>query len=291
MSRDISSGSSHPVRVSLVIHTLNEEENIADCIASVGDFADEVLVCDMHSDDRTREIAESLGARVLLHKREPSVDTARPFAIQHARGEWIFTLDADERATPELLTELETHMQRDDIDAVMIRWRHMFMGKMLPHTNLSYMHFRRFFRRAAYLEHYQLIEQTKIFGDSLPSFPEPSRRAFARERFIHLAYPTLDKYTYKTLHNYSLLQAKRLFNDGMRPSISKLVAWPLRRFVGSYLLRLGFLDGVEGFIQSVVLAMFWFLVMAHLYDLEAGRIQGDAGLAWQVYQYNHRDDS
>ena len=111
-----------PIRVSLVVNTFNEEGHIADCIRSTQGFADEIVVCDMYSEDRTREIAESLGARVVFHQREPFVERARRFAVEQARGEWIFLLDADERATPALLDELSILISKESVNAVLARW-------------------------------------------------------------------------------------------------------------------------------------------------------------------------
>src|SRR5688572_12024024 len=81
--------------ISVVINTFNEEKNIERAIKSVA-WADEILVCDMHSDDNTAIIARKLGATVFLHKRVGFVEPARNFAISKASNDWILILDADE---------------------------------------------------------------------------------------------------------------------------------------------------------------------------------------------------
>jgi glycosyltransferase involved in cell wall biosynthesis len=266
------------IRVSLVINTKNEEQNIAACIVSAGKLPDEIIVCDMYSTDRTREIAESLAARVVLHKPEPIVEKARRFAIEQAKGEWIMLLDADEQATPALLDELRTFLQRDDVNVVWVRWRFLFMGKFLSHTSMSIVRKPVLFRRKSYLDKAPSDEECGLHKGSWRTLRELPGQIIARERFMHYAYPTLDKYVSKTLQYYSAHDALGRFSDGQRPSWLKLILWPLRVFFGSYVLQKGFLDGIEGFIFSVVFAIHRFLIIAHMYDLQAGRV-GDLGIS------------
>jgi (heptosyl)LPS beta-1,4-glucosyltransferase len=261
-----------PARISLVVNTLNEEKNIAACIQSVGDFADEVVVCDMYSEDRTCEIAESLGARVILHKREPYVEKARRFAIEQARGEWILLLDADERTTPELLAELNTLMNRSDVNVVLLRWRFLFMGRFLKYGAWSATTLFRFFKRDKYLEATPLDSDATLHTGRSEALRTIAGQILARERFTHLAYPTLDKYVRKTLHHYSIHEARDRYEKlGERPNLARLVYWPTRAFIASYIYRLGFLDGIQGLIASLMWAQLRFLVAAHLYDLDSKR--------------------
>lgn len=106
----------------------------------------------------------------------------------------------------------------------------------------------------------------------------------AREPFIHLAYPTLAKYVRKTLWYYSIHDARGRFATGATPNLRDLVVLPAYRFIRSYFFHLGFMDGVEGFIMSVVWAVFGFLVTAHLYDLQAGRYENES----MANQLKHR---
>jgi (heptosyl)LPS beta-1,4-glucosyltransferase len=260
------------IRVSLVINTLNEEANIADCIQSVGNFADEVVICDMHSEDHTREVAESLGARIVLHKRESFVEKARRFAVEQAQGEWILLMDADERMTPDLLSELKGLMARNDINVVQLRMIFLFMGKLLKHGVYSTPTLFRFFRRNKYLEAAPPDSEATLHTGTPEALMAIPGQIIAKERFIHLGYPTLDKYVDKTLKHYSILEATgRHTKCGEHPSLWHLIYRPTKAFVGSFFYRLGFLDGIQGFIVSVVWGVYRFLVVAHLYDLKADR--------------------
>ncbi|MFO0703158.1 MAG: glycosyltransferase [Patescibacteria group bacterium] len=92
--------------ITVVINTRNEENQIADCVKSAKLLSKDVMVVDMHSTDKTREIAESEGAKILLFPHTQYVEPARTFAIQECQTEWVFILDADERITKELAEEI-----------------------------------------------------------------------------------------------------------------------------------------------------------------------------------------
>src|ERR1035437_3052148 len=94
-------------KISLVVNTLNEELNIRECIESAKYLVDEIIVCDMHSEDKTVEIAKSLNAKVFYHEKMGYADPARYYAISQATCEWVLVLDADERMTPDLVSKLK----------------------------------------------------------------------------------------------------------------------------------------------------------------------------------------
>src|SRR5450759_4249900 len=108
------------VSISVVINTLNEEANIAYALRSVRTWVDEIVVVDMHSDDRTREVAETYGARVYLHDRVGYVEPARRFALAKATGDWILILDADELIPPRLARRLSDIAAAGQADVVSI---------------------------------------------------------------------------------------------------------------------------------------------------------------------------
>lgn len=115
------------VPISVVIVTKNEEERISDCIKSTSSWADEMIVVDDESTDRTREIAENLGARVLI-KKMIIEGVHRNWAYSQANNIWVLSLDADERLTPELQKEIEENLFLDPENSVFIIPRKNFIG-------------------------------------------------------------------------------------------------------------------------------------------------------------------
>jgi len=100
-------------KLSVVLATFNEEKNIGSCLASVKNLADEIVVVDEFSTDRTREIARSFGARVCQEPHEALFHLTKQKALAKAKGDWILQLDADERVTPELAREIREVLRMD----------------------------------------------------------------------------------------------------------------------------------------------------------------------------------
>ena len=138
-------------RISVVVNTLNEELRLGYALRSVKEWADEIVVVDMHSDDRTAEIAASFAARVFLHERAGYADPARAYAVDQSTGDWILVLDADELIPEPLSRRLRAIAANDEADAVRIRWRNYLLGAAIGHTGWGPDQDRhvRFFRRGA----------------------------------------------------------------------------------------------------------------------------------------------
>jgi len=256
--------------VSLLIVTLNEEDHLADCIRSVGSFADEIVVCDTLSTDRTCEIAASLGARVCQHEPSFAIDTVRPFAVSQTQGKWVFVLDADERATPELLQELREYVENDSTDVVAIRWDFLLMGKFLKHSSQSQVYLPRFFKKDSYVWASQFRREDETFAVTFPGLYAIERRIQARNPLLHLAYPNFTLYAYKTFYHHAWLDARDRYQKGERLGLRTALIKPLRKFIGSYILRLGFMDGVPGLIMALGWSMYHLIVAFELYDLQNG---------------------
>jgi glycosyltransferase involved in cell wall biosynthesis len=104
--------------ISVVINTYNEEANIKKCIESVLSFADEIVVCDMYSEDNTVSIAQSYGATIIYHEKVGFVEPARYFAISNAKGMWILVLDADEFIEENVKIKLKELILKPDVDLI-----------------------------------------------------------------------------------------------------------------------------------------------------------------------------
>ncbi|MBI4157482.1 glycosyltransferase family 2 protein, partial [Candidatus Woesebacteria bacterium] len=121
-------------KVSVVINTLNEEENLPTAIASVRDFADEMIVVDMESSDGTVSLAKKLGAKVYSHQKVGYVEPARNFALSKAKGDWIFILDADEVLPKTLQKKLLAIIQTSKNDYFRIPRKNFIFGKWIKHS-------------------------------------------------------------------------------------------------------------------------------------------------------------
>jgi glycosyltransferase involved in cell wall biosynthesis len=234
--------------LSVAIITKNEELNLARTLASVS-FADEIVVVDTESTDRTVEIAKSYGAKV-FSRAWPGFAAQKNFAIQQCTGDWILSLDADEELSPELRTQLQFLLpSHPPTDAYFINRRNLFLGCWIKHGGYYPDPKLRLFRRST--ANFTLAPQ---FEDR----PVHETVAFDGESatldfdLIHHAYPTLEDYLehmdrYSTL-GAELLIAQRHTSRGILAFYWNVLLVPALTFLWNFVFRLGFLDGREGLL-------------------------------------------
>lgn len=250
---------------SLVIITRNAARLLPECIASVPG-ANEVLVVDSGSDDETVAVAEHLGARV-VRQDWLGYGPQKRFAALQASHDWILSLDADERLTPELHASIELALIEPNAAAYLLPRRNRFMGRWLRHGE-GYPDWcaRLFDRRRANWSEDAVHEKLDVDG--------PIRRLTGD--LLHVSEQGLSDYLQKQNH-YTDLQANRMFAAGKRFSTVKMLSSPLARFVKFYFLRRGFLDGVPGLVHIAIGCLTSFLKYAKLRDIQT-RCDGNVSL-------------
>ena len=230
------------MKLSLTIITKNEEACIRRCIESVP-FADEVIVVDSGSTDRTVEICRALGVRVVVTDDYPGYGPQKNRALDLAGGDWILSLDADEWLTPELQEEIPRLIETAPaaVAGYRIRRRSSFCGRFMHHSGWWPDWIVRLARRGkgrfnAELVHDRMLVDGKV-GD-------------ARGVLMHEAFTELEDVLGK-MNQYSSAGAQALARRGRKSSIVRAVAHGLWTFLRTYLFRAGFLDGREGFLLAV----------------------------------------
>ncbi len=227
------------VSLAVVIVAKNEAARIADCVASAA-FAHEVLVLDSGSTDRTAEIAEAAGARVVVTDWPgygPQV--ARGFAM--VRSDWVLSLDADERIPPGLQREILAAIESDGFDGYRLpRWSE-FCGRVLHHGGWRPDRTLRLGRRA----------KAGFTADFLHAHMTVDGRVGDLDAsLVHHSYPDVHDVLEK-LDRYSSGSARDMQAHGRTGSLAKAVAHGLFAFVRTYLLKLGFLDGRHGLMLAI----------------------------------------
>lgn len=242
--------------LSVIVLTLNEERNIGDCLESVR-WADEIIVADSGSTDRTVEIARRYTDRVLTISWA-GYGAARNTAIAHATGEWILWLDADERVSPELAEEVRGVL-RDvacPFDGFMVARRAYFLGRWIRHSGWYPSRVLRLFRRGkGTFTETQVHERLELSG----------RVSTTRNDILHYTDPDLDHYLAK-FNRYTTLAVADLEAAGRRPAITDLLVRPPFQFFKMYALRGGFLDGLHGLILAVLSSAYVFVKYAKLWE-------------------------
>jgi glycosyltransferase involved in cell wall biosynthesis len=233
--------------LSVAIITCDEERNLARTLASVS-FADEIVIVDSGSKDRTVEIARSFGAHVFV-REWPGFAPQKNFAIAQCTGDWILSLDADEELTPELRTQIRVLLPTNPpADAYFLKRRNLFLNRWIKRGGYYPDPKLRLFRRAAANFHHPHFEERPVH-ETIVFDGESSRLDFD---LIHHAYPTLEDYL-EHMDRYSTLGAQLLVEQGRVSRSFPAFYWnvfcvPCLTFLWNYLLRLGFLDGREGLL-------------------------------------------
>ncbi|MGA9117632.1 MAG: glycosyltransferase family 2 protein [Bacteroidota bacterium] len=247
--------------LTVVTLALNEERNIRDCLASVR-WADQILVVDSGSTDRTREIAAGFTDHVLRLEWKGFGGTKNE-ALAHACGDWILWMDADERVTPELEAEIRRILEEDppDICAYDVARRSHFLGRWMRHGGWYPSRVVRLFRRGrGRFTEARVHEGLEVEGG----------KGSLRSDLLHYTDPDLHHY-FRKFNRYTTLAAEELGAGGRRFSLRDLLLRPPFQFVKMYLLRRGFLDGIQGFVLAACSAAYVFVKYAKLWEREHPR--------------------
>ena len=231
--------------LSVAIVTFNEEENLARTLSSVA-WADQILIVDSGSTDRTVEIARSFNATVLEHPW-PGFAAQKNFALSQCTGDWILSLDADEELSPELQQQIrQTLSAQPTADAFYLKRRNLFLGRWIKHGGFYPDPKLRLFRRNLPVP--PQFESRPVH-ETIPFHGPTATLDFD---ILHHAYPTLPSYI-EHMDRYSSLGAQILVDKGRTSAnlftfFARIVFFPLLGFIWNYLFRLGFLDGREGLL-------------------------------------------
>lgn len=227
-------------RLSVIIVAKNEAINIADCIKSVT-FADEILVLDSGSNDNTVLLATNAGAKVLTLDW-PGYGPQQNRAIAASTGDWIYSIDADERITPELAVEIVEVINKAEFEVFDVARSSLFITKFMRHCGWWPDRTRRLFKRgsAQFTTH-------EIHANLSTNKPV----GHLNNHMIHYSYRNMHDVLEK-MNRYSSGSARDLNTQGKRGSLLGAIAHGIWSFIRTYIIKLGFLDGAEGFMVAVV---------------------------------------
>jgi glycosyltransferase involved in cell wall biosynthesis len=249
-------------KLSVYIIGYNEERKIGEAIRSVIDWADEVIVADSFSTDGTVSLSEQLGARVIQIPFE-GFGKLRNQAISHCRYPWIFSLDADERCTPEARDEILEIAKADRPDgpvAYLVPRKNFFMGQWIRHSGW-----------------YPDYRQPQLFKKGALRYTELSvHETFETNGAVGKLKHAILQFPFENLHQmlfkanrYSSLGAERL-KDKKKGSITRALVHGGAAFIQTYFIKLGLLDGRAGFTIAVYNFTYIYFKYAKLTELQQG---------------------
>jgi glycosyltransferase involved in cell wall biosynthesis len=241
--------------LSVTVITRDEEANLDACLASVA-WADEIVVVDAQSTDRTAEIAGKYATRVFV-RPWPGFAAQKNFALDQATGAWVLSLDADEQVLPELRDEIRRVLDADGpLDGYHVPRRNLFLGRVIRHGGWYPDHQLRLFRRGAgRFRDVQVHEAVEVTG----------KVGHLQGALLHSSYRSIADFVERA-DRYSTLAAQDMVARGTRVSWLDFLTRPAARFCSMYLLRGGFLDGPHGLLLALLYAYYVLLRTAKTWE-------------------------
>lgn len=229
--------------ISALIIAKNEEKNIEDCLKSV-DWADEIILVDSKSTDKTIEIAKRYTDKIIEHDWQ-GYAFARDLSLKNANGEWIISLDADERVSAELKDEIQNLLQQENLkNGYLIPRRNYFLDKVIKTCFWYPDHQMRFFRKDS-----ASVSQREVHE----GFVVKGEHGVLKNDLIHFTHQDLHS-TFDKINKYSSLEVKEIENAKHVKKID-LVIHPIAAFLNHYISRKGYKDGIHGMMVSIIHAM------------------------------------
>ena len=230
-------------KISAIIPTLNEEIHIENAIKSVS-FADEIIIIDSYSTDKTLELAKKYDVNIIQRKFD-DFSTQKNFAIDKAKHDWIYILDADERVTPAVKNEiLEAINNSKEFVGFYVRRTFFFLGRKINYGGCQRDKVVRLF----------LKEHCKYNGSPVhETISAKGKLGFFKNKIDHYSYKSYDHYISKMNH-YAALRGKQYHNEGKKVNLFHILIKPPVRFIIHYFIRFGLLDGYAGFVFARVQA-------------------------------------
>jgi len=251
-------------KITAIIPCKDEQPNIRQCLESLVPIADEILVADSGSTDRTMEIAAEFPQVRIVQREYRTSGDFKNWAIPQAKHKWVVLLDADERLTPALQKEILATVAAPTCDGYWIYRTNHFMGHPVPYGDSATDKVIRLFRRD--LSRY---EGPSDHGEVHVS---SGRVGVLKEKMLYYTCWSYDQ-VFQKFHRYTSLQAQQWHEAGKDTSYFQLFVNPIFRFFREYVLQLGFLNGKAG-VQLAMLAGFYsFMKQARLWELNHGLSQ------------------
>ena len=227
--------------LSVILITKNEEANLKDCLESIS-FADEIIVVDSQSSDKTQEIAQSFGAKLEITPDWPGFGPQKNRALNLATKNWVLSIDADERVTPELKQEiLATMASPNAADCYAIPRSSWYCGRFMKHSGWYPDYVDRLFKRGSAKFSDHLVHERLLPNGSIGKL---------NNHFLHYSYRNFSQ-VLKKVDVYSSAAAQQAFNQGKEGGLGKALVHGFWAFFRTYVLRRGFLDGQYGLALAI----------------------------------------
>lgn len=246
--------------LSVFLITKQEGKNLDKCLASVKSIAEEIILVDSGSTDDTLEIAKKYGAKI-FHKDFISFTEQKNFALNNCSCSWALNLDADEYLTPALSKEIKTTLtKKTDFDGYFLIRNNIFLGREIKHSGIA---------SEARLRLVKTKKAKYVGGFVHEELIVKGKTSTLKNTFKHNTYTSIEQY-FDKFNLYSTLAAKTLAQKHKKFTIFHLLRAPFE-FIKIYILRLGFLDGFQGFLWALFNSWYKVVKYTKLWDLNRNK--------------------
>ena len=245
--------------LSVVISAFNEESKIKDCLESVK-WAEEIIFVDNTSQDKTVSIAKEYTEKIFIVPNNLMLNVNKNFGFRKATGDWILSLDADERVTSELKEEIKSTVYppaKPTTDGYYIPRKNIIFGKWIQHSI------------------WWPDEQLRLLKNGKGKFPEKSvhelleisgQTKHLKNSLVHQNYFSISQYLYKMDKIYSENEASNFIKSGKKINWSDAVSWPISDFLKTFFAQEGYKDGLHGLVLSLLQAFYTLVVFAKIWE-------------------------
>jgi glycosyltransferase involved in cell wall biosynthesis len=240
------------LELSAIVLTRNEEKNIKGCLKSL-DFCDQIIIVDDYSEDQTLQIAKKFKPKVYQRRLQNNFAAQRNFGLSKAKSEWVLFLDADERVSPELASEIKQVINNPRTKGFLIKRTDFLWGKELRFGETNQV-FLRLARRKGGKWQRKVHETWQIKGEA----------GRLKNSILHYPHQSIKDFI-DSIDVFSSLHALANQKEAKQSSLFKIIFWPLAKFVINYIFKLGFLDGVRGFLLAVIMSSHSYLAWSKLW--------------------------
>ncbi len=252
------------LNLSVAVITFNEEERLEATLKSIEDIAQEIIVIDSYSNDNTLEIAKKYNARIFSEQWQGFVKQKNSLTSK-CRCDYILYLDADEVVSDDLKTSIINAVKQQYAEGYYIKRKTYYLGRLLHYAWQKDEKLRLVKRSAMPLWKGEIVhEELQVTG----------KTEILSGYLIHYSYKDIDDHFKKTIR-YAKLSAESYFIKGKKFKISRLIFSPFFSFIKLYFIKMGFRDGIHGFIAGVSAFIYVFLKYAFLWDMYRNKEQGN----------------
>ena len=246
--------------LSVVISAFNEEKKIEDCLKSAS-FADEIIFVDNGSTDRTREIASKYTSKIFIRANKLMLNINKNFGFSKAKGEWVFSLDADERISEYLqkeIVDLTKHSGRTpQLNGYFVPRKNIIFGKWIKHTGWYPDNQLRLFKKGkGKFPEEHVHEMIKVEGNT----------GHLNQSIVHYNYETIFQFMQKLVNIYAPNEAEQLLKNGYKFNWQDSIRFPIKEFLSRFFVREGYKDGFHGLMLSILMAFYHFMVFATIWE-------------------------